>query len=144
MKKVLSVLFSLSFLLFVSNSGIAKVPATTNHGIQFQKLNYKEALQLAKKQNKNVALYVYTVWCPPCKMMQNKTFKETQVGNYFNNKLVTIEVEAEQDADGPMVMQKYGLRAHPVILILNPDGKLVKKIMGYMPGNDLLAEVKGL
>ena len=144
MKKLYSTILSFSILISAVNVSLAKAPASTNNGIQFKKLNYNEALQLAKKENKNVALYVYTVWCPPCKMMQNKTFKENKVGDYFNNHFVTIQVEAEQDTDGSMVMRKYGLRAHPVILILKPNGELVKEVLGYYTGSDLLSQVKGL
>lgn len=107
-------------------------------GIQFQNLSLEEAKKLAKETNKLIFIDVYTSWCGPCKMMAKGPFQEEKVGEVFNEKFINLKIDAEKDADGQFVSRSYGVRAYPTLLFINGDGKLVKNIIGYQTGDNLL------
>ena len=63
------------FLLFVFTS-------TGAQEIQWMSLN--EALEAQKKEPKKIFIDVYTVWCGPCKLLDNKTFQNPDVDRYIS------------------------------------------------------------
>ncbi|NJN28688.1 MAG: DUF255 domain-containing protein [Cyclobacteriaceae bacterium] len=56
-------------------------------GIVFYAGNWEEALALAQQENKLIFLNISASWCGPCKLLKNKTFPDTEVGNppYISN-----------------------------------------------------------
>ena len=84
MKKILSIVV----LLMLSITVIAQ----TN----FRTITYKQALEAAKTENKLVFMDFYTDWCGPCKLMTREVFPTKTVGDYFNEKFVSIKVNAEK------------------------------------------------
>ena len=57
-------------------------------GIQFREGNWKEILEIAKKENKLVFVDTYTSWCMPCKYMANTIFPKKEMGDYLNERFV--------------------------------------------------------
>ena len=51
-------------------------------GIQFREGNWKEILEIAKKENKLVFVDNYTSWCGPCKKMVSEIFPLKEVGDF--------------------------------------------------------------
>jgi|TARA_R110000737_G_scaffold104095_1_gene137240 thioredoxin 1 len=115
-----------------------EVSAEEGNGIQFQNLSLEAAKKLAKETNKLIFIDVYAAWCGPCKMMARGPFQEEKVGKVFNEKFINLKIDAEKDADGEFVSRSYGVRAYPTLLFINGDGKLVKNIVGYQTGDNLL------
>ena len=61
-------------------------------GVQFQDLIYEEALKKAGKEGKMVFMDCYTVWCGPCKMMNERVFTQKVVGDYFKKHFIPLKV----------------------------------------------------
>lgn len=120
----------------------ATTSVRNNDAIHFQKLNFQNALNLAKKEHKKVFINIYAVWCGPCKMMQSKTYNDASVSSYFNQHFINLNIDVEHNPEGMPIARKYGVHAHPCLLFINPDGSLAGKIMGYYQGEKLLAMVK--
>ena len=135
MKKIL--ILSFSFLLL---SSLLLFASTNDNGIEFQNITFSQALAQAKKSHKLVFLNVYAVWCGPCTSLKKTTFKSNKVGTAFNKNFINISVDAEK-GEGIELSKKYQVTAHPLMLIISPDGKIQKRILGYVNEDQLLKEV---
>ena len=129
---------------FVPKSKLETTKVIVKDGIEFQKATFDEALKEAKKTGKLVFIDAYTEWCGPCKKMAATTFMDPEVASLFNSKFINLKVEMEKNADGPMIAQKYSVRAYPSLLFINSDGKVVKYAVGYQTAEQLMAIGKSL
>ncbi len=137
MKKIL--ILSLSVLLLSSYSCF---PGSSENGIKFQDITFSQALAQAKKDHKFIFMNVYAVWCAPCTNLKKTTFKSDKVGSVFNKNFINISVDAEK-GEGIELAKKYEVTAHPLMLVINAEGKVEKRILGYLSDNQLLREVNG-
>ena len=56
--------------------------------------------------------------------MDANVFPKDAVGEYFNARFVNIKLDAEdEDVNGPEIGDRYGIRAYPTLLFLNPTGQ---------------------
>lgn len=127
---------------FLSTSFITP-PANTNNekGVQFQNITFQQALSKARQQHKYVFMNVYAVWCAPCKLLKKTTFESEKVGQVINKSFISIDVDAEK-GEGVSLAKRYEIKAHPLMLVINSDGKVEKRILGYMDEAQLLEQVK--
>ncbi len=58
-------------------------------------------------------------------MMNNSTFKDKAAGEYFNNNLISMKIDMEQEKARNLRM-RYGVRSRPYpLLFINPKGEVV-------------------
>lgn len=136
-------IFLLLSLLSVGTAALAtdRKPNSADEGkegIQFFNGSWKEALAKAKAEKKLVFLDAYAAWCGPCKMMQARTFPDKRVGDFFNQKFISVKMDMEK-GEGPALVNKYPLDAYPTLFFMDSQGKVVKKVVGLHSPNDLLA-----
>lgn len=139
--KVLSLFIISVALLCTSFTEPPVQPSAT--GIQFQNITFQKALTEAKQQHKLVFLNAYAVWCAPCKLLKKTTFQSDNVSDLVNKKCISIDVDVEK-GEGIAIAQKYQIQGHPLVLVINPEGKVVKRILGYRDGPDFYNEIKGV
>ena len=108
-------------------------------GIEFQSTEWKEALSLAKEQEKLLFVDSYTTWCGPCKKLSKYVFPDAKVGEMFNSNFVSIKLDMEKK-DGISFGKKYPVSAYPTMYFISGDGEVVHKIKGYRKAQDLIAE----
>lgn len=120
------------------NNPSVNFTADKKGGIQFQRGNWNEALQLAKKENKLIFLDVYATWCGPCKKMKKYTFTDKEVGQYYNEHFINVSLDGEK-GDGPIISDRYGVTGYPALLFVDGNGKLVTQRNGYHTSKELLA-----
>lgn len=96
----------------------------------FQKLTINEAAAKAKAEGKMIFVDLYTSWCGPCKMMSDKIFPDQELGKYMNERFVCVKYDAEKDAEGKVLAEKYAVTAYPTFLLLNADQALENQIVG--------------
>jgi len=66
--------------------------------VSAQEINWmsmKDALAAQKKNPKKIFMDVYTNWCGPCKLLDKKTFHNTDVVNYVNKHFYAVKFNAE-------------------------------------------------
>lgn len=76
-----------------------------------------EALEMAKKYNKNIFLYFGAEWCGPCNRMKGETLVAPEVVQILKNYIVlklNTDIEAE-------LSMKYGVRAIPSYFIIDKN-----------------------
>lgn len=135
MKKILILSFSL-FLL----SAFSPLSISSTNGIKFQDITFSEALAHAKQENKPIFMNVYATWCPPCNKIKETTFKSERVGDALNKNFINISIDAEK-GEGVALARKYEVTAHPLMLVIDADGNVQKRILGYVKEDQLLKEV---
>ncbi len=116
----------LSIVPFFKNDKIV----TDRAGIKFYDGKFKDALSLAKKENKIVFLDIYASWCGPCKKLKYKTFSNEQVGEFYNENFINLSLDGEE-GEGMVLAQKYGVYSYPTLLFLNDNGDVIYNAVGY-------------
>ena len=103
----------------------------SGNAIHFFNGTYEEALQLAKKEKKNLFISFTASWCGPCRM------------------LAPILEEAEKELEGKVTVCKLDVDACPIAaskfsvmtiptLVLFKDGKEVSREIGLMPKQKII------
>lgn len=117
------------------------LPLTTTlsaqDGIQFSDASWQKALQKAEKENKLVFLDAYTTWCGPCKMMTKDVFPDKELGNYFNDRFINMQVDMESTEGSPLAAQ-FDIQAYPSLLFIDGKGAVVHRVVGYHSPEQLL------
>lgn len=122
-------------------SSFTSVSSNGSQGIKFEKISFKEALKQAKKEHKLIFVDAYTTWCGPCKMMAKSTFTAAEVGKAFNKSFINLQIDMER-GEGLTFARTYRVRAYPSLFLINAEGKVEKRMLGYMQNDKLLEQVK--
>ncbi|HQW12436.1 MAG TPA: thioredoxin family protein [Saprospiraceae bacterium] len=105
--------------------------------INFNTSSWEELLTEAATQNKLIYVDAYTTWCGPCKMMKKNTFPNPAVGTFFNANFINAQIDMEK-GEGPGLAKKYGVMAYPTHLVIDGNGRLIHRGLGYMEADDFL------
>ncbi|MCO5268086.1 MAG: thioredoxin domain-containing protein [Brumimicrobium sp.] len=139
--KVFGVLSIVIFFILTSFTWVSSPKADEKPGIKFENITFKDALLKAKKENKLIFMDAYTVWCGPCKFMERTTFRAEKVGEVFNANFINLQVDMEK-GEGLEIAKRYQIAAYPTLLVINGDGKVVKRMLGAMDEAELLKEIQ--
>lgn len=112
--------------------------AVSAQGIEFFHGTYDEALEKARTGNKQIFVDVYTSWCGPCKKMAKEVFTLPEVGTYFNEHFICLQLDAEKQKEHPF-FQKYQVSAFPSFFWLDAQGRLQDTHVGYIDAEKFLA-----
>ena len=126
MKKILLLFITLFLVSFTSSEKMVY-----KKGIDFFKGTYTEALAKAKEENKPVFLDVYASWCGPCKKLKKTTFKDEEVGEYFNKNFICVAIDGETE-EGKAILDKYRVRSYPTLIIADYEGNMRTKTTGFV------------
>lgn len=105
--------------------------------------DFPAAKAQAKKENKLVLMnFTGSDWCSWCKKLHNEVFSTKEFGQYAKEKLVLVEIDfpnAKKQSDAlkkanEALQEKYKAEGFPTILVLNGDGKVLWRQVGYMAG----------
>ena len=88
--------------------------ATTQSGIRFFQGSFQQALNEAKKQHKPLFVDFYAQWCGPCKRMAKTIFTQDSIGKYFNEKFISIQIDAEKP-ENVAIAKQYKIEAFPTL-----------------------------
>ena len=101
---------------------------------------YDAGLTQAKKRGKPVFLLLYADWCGWCKKTMTETIPDPRISG-LQDKFVWVKVNSDKEKK---YKQQYGQNGFPMIVLLKPDGTVLKKIDGYRDARALKAELEGV
>ncbi len=105
MKKITLLLFIISTALFAN---------------ELKSLNsYKDAINIAKSQNKLVILMTSIDSCPVCGYMKDIVFEREKVLEYLNKNFVVVIKNVERDR----YPKRFHTRDMPTFYFIDPDGE---------------------
>jgi len=138
----------LSVLFFTANLSFGQANWTTD---------YESSLAKAKLQNKPVLLlFTGSDWCPPCKRLHRVIFDSKEFEEYSKDNLVLIladfpkrkanKLPADQRIKNEKLARKFGIRGFPTTLILDTDGKVIDKRVGFsgITPEQYIERIKGI
>lgn len=99
----------------------------------------ESALVQAGERETLVMVDFKTDWCTWCKRLDRDTFSDSAVISEMGE-LVALQLDAEKE--GVEVAEKYDVRSFPTIVFLDAGGHEVDRILGYLPPDAFLAEVR--
>lgn len=129
MIRTLILSFCLTFLI---------VPATQATGINFSSGTWQEMLTLAEEQQKLIFVEAYADWCNICKSLERNTFRNEEVGAYYNENFISYRYDMEK-GEGVSFSERYSVNGYPTLLFINYRGEVVHREEGYMAPPRLLA-----
>ena len=109
-------------------------------GIPFMKAEWKEVLAKATKEKKYIFIDAYTVWCNPCKWMDDNVYNTKKAEDYFGEKFISIKMDMEKE-EGLLFKEKYKVEAYPTYLFFDSSGKISHRFQGPLEVDDFLVEV---
>ncbi len=105
--------------------------AVTKAGDLLWSTDLNATLAQAKGKNKYVLADMYTDWCTWCKVLDRQTFANPAMMSYLNAKYLCVKVNAENPNGGTVAAEKYKVFEFPCVLVFEPNGKLIGKLMGF-------------
>jgi len=107
----------------------------------FLSLTFEQACTKAKKEKKAVFIDFYTIWCGPCHMLDNSTWKDKKVIALLKEKTVPLKIDAEANEK---LASKYSIESYPSLVFIKPDGSEIDRISGYVTAEEFLPEAEGI
>lgn len=109
-----------------------------NKAIIFIENAFSLASQKAKAEHKYIFVDAYATWCGPCRQLKNKSFKNTQTAEYFNKNFINLSVDMEK-GEGVDLATTWEIQEYPTLLILDFNGKVLFRSIGYLDAKQLTA-----
>ena len=96
----------------------------------------KAGMAAAKAAHKPALLDFYADWCIPCKEMDVKTFAKV-ADELQRFQLVKVDCTNDDDPVVVETVKRYDAQTRPTIIVIDRDGKIVKKYDGAVSADEL-------
>jgi len=100
--------------------------------------NHDEGLAAAKEAGKPAVLVLYAEWCGWCKKLFGETLHDPRI-TQLKDAFAWVKVNSNQETG---YKARYGQDGFPMIVIINPDGTVYRKIEGFRDGATLSREFR--
>jgi len=108
-----------------------------------------KALALAKVSGKLIVVNFYTDWCPNCRRMNEKTYRDDGVLKQLNESFISVKLNAEssrpltiegQSVSEAQVALMFRVNSYPTTWFLSSEGRPLIPVRGYY-GPELFAPI---
>ena len=82
----------------------------------------------AERTGKPVLVNIWAAWCPPCKTMDETTYRDPDVCEAIEN-FVPLKVNADLHQ---LFIMKYRIDGYPTVLVLDGDGQEITRLIGLV------------
>ncbi len=102
--------------------------------------NLSSALGEARASHKLVLVEFSAGWCPPCALMKHEVWPDAKVVASVNAAFVPVTVDVDTDNG---LSDRYDVPAIPAVLVLDGNGRVVRRHDGYLPLDGMLQFLAG-
>ena len=135
-------IFKIAFSIIILGVAIYALIPSGKQSIDWKA--YSPSIAAASVQNsKGTIIDFYADWCIPCKELEASTFSDPKViavSKDYNAYKANMTKSLSPDVQA--LRDKYSIVGVPTVLILNSQGKEVKRITGYIDANEFLKMLK--
>jgi thiol:disulfide interchange protein len=97
--------------------------------------DFDGALAEARSANRLVIADFSADWCPPCQAMKHDVWPHPKVASAISAGYIPVLVDADRDT---VLADRYQVSSIPTILLLDADGRVVKRHNGFLPRSGML------
>lgn len=97
--------------------------------------NLTTSFDIARQENKPIAIYFWAIWCQYCAKFQSDTLGNPDVKKVLENDYVLVAMDLDIDRD---TANRYRVSAPPAVVFLAPDGTELDRISGAVDANYFL------
>ena len=94
------------------------------------------AIEEAKKKDRPILVDVYADWCAACFELDQRTWPDEAVRDYVRKNYIAIRID--MDKIRPDLAKRYQILGYPTILVLDTEGREIKRILGYQSPQEML------
>jgi hypothetical protein len=102
--------------------------------------NHDAGLARAKQERKPVFLILHADWCSWCKKTFTETIPDPRIAA-LKDQFVWVRVNSDKEQS---YKKMYGQEGFPMMVLLDADGGVLKKIDGYRDARALREEIKAV
>ncbi len=99
---------------------------------------YEHGMDLARRERKPVLVLFETAWCQWCKRLDKTVLANPEVIR-FSSEFICVRVDAERRRD---LAKKHRATGFPTTVFVDHAGRELRRIRGYKPAQQYLAEMK--
>ena len=99
---------------WISTALLAVATLSTSSAEPFAKTKFEDACTAATNDDKIVLIDFYTTWCGPCKLLDQKTWKDPEVIKLLESKTVSLKIDAEKETE---LAGRYRIDVYPTVLL---------------------------
>ena len=120
--------------------GAPSATATADHAGWLEQ-DLEGALVKAKAERKVVLVDIYAEWCAQCKELDEKTWPEAGVKQWLAQNAVAIRIDT--DAKRKDLATKLQIRSYPTVLLLDAEGRELRRSLGFQKPETMKAWLEG-
>jgi thiol:disulfide interchange protein DsbD len=111
--------------------------------LEFIKNDETKAAAQAKAEKRPMLIDFGAEWCGACKELEKHTFADPEV-KVKAGRFVALRIDAtnEDDPTVAAMMTKYGVKGLPAVILIDSEGKEVKRITEFVKAKDFLAMIE--
>ncbi|MEO9484081.1 MAG: DUF255 domain-containing protein [Ekhidna sp.] len=113
------------------------LPMVLHAQIKFEEGTWDEAVAKSRMTGKLIFLDAYATWCEPCAEMEEYTFTDLEVANFFNETFINVRMDMES-YPGVELAEQYAIGVFPSYLFIDSNGDVTHRGCGAMDGNEFL------
>jgi thiol:disulfide interchange protein DsbD len=99
------------------------------------------ALAKAKAEHKLVLVDIYAEWCAQCKELDEQTWPDASVKQWMSQNAVAIRIDT--DAKRKDLAARLQIRSYPTVLLLDAEGKELRRVLGFQKPEAMRAWLEG-
>jgi thiol-disulfide isomerase/thioredoxin len=98
------------------------------------------ALNKARSEKKILLIDFFGIWCPPCNMLDETVFSTKEFAK-MKKDYVFLKMDADA-ASSFELKSKYNVKGYPTVVLANPQGEEISRIIGSRKAKAFIAEMK--
>ena len=122
----------------MGSSRVAEVKPASSEWLEN---DFEGAVAKAKAEHKLVLVDTYAEWCAQCKELDEKTWPDPAVRAWIRDHAVAVRIDT--DKVRPDLATKLRIQSYPTVLLLDADGRELRRSLGFQKPDSMKAWLEG-